>query len=149
MSVAVYADTSLLTAYYCPERGSNKAQAYLTAQSDLAISWLTETELISALSKKVRAQTMSADDAQKISGLFQEHIDTGIYAMLPIEASDYRQANRLISRFNTNLRTLDALHLAVALRENKIMATADVKLAEATEQLGGQANFIDYATPGS
>ena len=67
--------------------------------------------------------------------------------MLSIDTSDYRQANRLMGRFDTNLRTLDALHLAVALRENKILATADAKLAEATEQLGGTMNFIDYAMP--
>lgn len=144
----VYADTSLLTAYYCPERGSNQVQAYLTAQGNIAISWQTETELISALSKKVRASAITADDARKIVKLFQAHIDTGIYEMLSINASDYRQAIRFIGRFDTNLRTLDALHIAVVLRENNILATADVKLAAAAERLGGNVYFIDYALAG-
>lgn len=146
--MVVYADTSLLTAYYCSERGSDQAQAYLAAQSNIAISWLTETELISALSKKVRARDIAAGDARKIAALFQGHIDIGIYTMLSIEASDYRAANRFIGRFDTNLRTLDALHAALALRENIILATADVKLAEVTKRLGGNVNFIDYAMSG-
>ncbi len=102
--MVVYADTSLLTAYYCSERGSDQAQAYLAAQSNIAISGLTETELISALSKKVRARDIAAGDARKIA--------------------------------------------ALALRENIILATADVKLAEATKRLGGNVNFIDYAMSG-
>ena len=57
----VYVDTSLLAAYYYPEIGSLQAQAYLMAQSSLSISWLTETELILALSRKVRQQTISPE----------------------------------------------------------------------------------------
>lgn len=144
MNVTIYADTSLLTAYYCPECGSDQAQAYLTSQKSIAISWLTETEMISALSKKVREREISREDAQKIVRVFQGHIQTGSYEVLSIGASDYRDANRFIGRFNTGLRTLDALHVAVALRENKTLATADIKLAEATGHLGGKVDFIDY-----
>ncbi len=145
--MAVYADTSLLTAYYCPERGSDKAQAYLTAQNSIAISWLSETEMISALSKKVRQQAISPDDAQKIIRVFRSHSDAGHYEILSIGINDYRDANRFIGGFNTGLRTLDALHMAVTLRTNKILATADIKLAEAAEGLGGSVDFIDYSTP--
>jgi predicted nucleic acid-binding protein len=144
--MAVYADTSLLTAYYCPERGSGQAQAYLTTQNSIAISWLTETEMISVLSKKVREGTLSSQDAWKIITIFQEHIDTGSYEVLLIGVSDYRDANRFIDRFDTGLRTLDALHVAVVLRKNKTLATADIKLAEAAERLGVKVDFIDYAT---
>lgn len=146
--MTVYADTSLLTAYYCPERGSDQAQAYLTAQNSIAISWLTETEMISAISKKVRERTLSPHDARKIAQVFQEHIDAGSYQILSIGANDYRDANRLIGRFDTSLRTLDALHVAVTLRANKTLATADIKLAEATKRLGGNVDFIDYAILG-
>lgn len=145
--MAVYADTSLLTAYYCPERGSDQAQVYLTSQNSIAISWLTEVEMISALSKKVRQQTMSPGDARKIAKVFQTHIDTGNYEILSIGASDYREANRFIDRFDTGLRTLDALHVALVLRANKTLATADIKLAEATERLGGNVDFVNYNMP--
>ena len=146
--MAIYADTSLLTAYYCPERGSGQAQTYLTSQKSIAISWLTETEMISALSKKVRGREISRDDAQRIVKVFQQHIEAGSYEVLLIGVSDYRDANRFIGSFDTGLRTLDALHVAVALRENKTLATADIKLAEATEYLGGNVDFIDYTIPG-
>ena len=90
--MAVYADTSLLTAYYCPERGSDRAQAYLISQSSLSISWLTETEMISALSKKVKGRQLSPDDARKIIKLFRQHINTGSYEVLIVGASDYRRS---------------------------------------------------------
>ena len=146
--MTVYADTSLLTAYYCPERGSHMSQAYLTAQNGIAISWLTETEMLSALSKKVRGQEMAPDDVRRIIKLFQEHIAAGKYEVLSIGASDFRDANRFIGRLDTGLRALDALHVAVALRKKKTLATADLKLAEATGRLGGNVDFIDYAVPG-
>lgn len=142
--MSVYADTSLLTAYYCPERGSDQAQSYLTARRNVAISWLTETEMISALSKKVREREISEEDARRIVKVFREHIEMGSYEVLSIGLRDYRDANRFIGRFDTGLRTLDALHVAVAQRENKTLATADIKLAEAVEHLGGKVDFIDY-----
>jgi hypothetical protein len=33
----------------------------------------------------------------------------------------------------------------VSLRENKTLATADIKLAKAAEHLGGKVDFVDYA----
>ena len=79
--------------------------------------------------------------------LFQAHIKAGHYALLPMSASDYQNASLFIGRFDTGLRTLDALHVAVALREHTTLATADIKLAEAAERLGGSVDFIDYAKP--
>ena len=111
MSVGIYADTSLLTAYYCPEHGSDQAQSYLIAQQNIAISWLTETEMISALSKKIREREISQDDAQRIVKVLQEHIEAGSYDILVIEARDFRDANRFIGRFDTGLRVLDALQM--------------------------------------
>jgi len=68
----IYADTDQLTAYYCPEAGSGKAQAFLAKQEGISISWLTETELRSAISRKVRERELSKPDARKIADLFRE-----------------------------------------------------------------------------
>ena len=56
-------DTSVLTAYYCPEPGSEAAQKLLLAQSRLAVSWLTGVDLMSAISRKVRERGLTRRDA--------------------------------------------------------------------------------------
>jgi predicted nucleic acid-binding protein len=40
------------------------------------------------------------------------------------------------------LRTLDALHLAIALRESLALATADRGLADAAKKLGMKVMFV-------
>ena len=49
-----YIDTSILAAYYCPERLSHKAQKALARLDDPAISPLVQLELHSAVAQKVR-----------------------------------------------------------------------------------------------
>ena len=135
MSERVYVDTSLLTAYYCPERDSALVQTYLTSGIDIAISRLTETELASSLSRKVRMEELIPEHARKILELFDSHIDS-TFDMLPVTITDLSAATSYISRFDTALRTLDAIHAAIAARENVTLATADVRLAEAATALG-------------
>jgi len=54
-----------------------------------------------------------------------------LVAERPVAVADLSAATRYIRRFDTVLRTLDAIHAAIAARENMTLATADVRLAEA------------------
>jgi predicted nucleic acid-binding protein len=47
-----------------------------------------------------------------------------------------------IAEFNTPLRTLDALHLAIAAHNQAPLLTADVRLAESAKKLGIDVTFI-------
>lgn len=71
----VYVDTSVLVGYYCPEPISEKVERFLMAQKRPAISLLTEVELFSALSKKIRGKEMNRRDASKVSARFLTHLD--------------------------------------------------------------------------
>jgi len=73
----VYVDTSLLTAYYCPERDSALVQSYLSSGIDIAISRLTETEFASALSKNVRTRELASGDARRVLEVFDAHVGNG------------------------------------------------------------------------
>ncbi len=126
----------MLTAYYCPEPASQTAQSVLTSHSDPAISWLTGVELLSALSRKVRERSLEQDDAGRIARLFRNHVADGYYTVLPLEHADYEAAQERIGRFDTALRTLDALHLAVAMRGTDRLATADRTMASVAQMLG-------------
>ena len=49
-----YVDTSVIVAYYCTEPLSEKAEDFVTTHARPAISNLTELELFSAISRKIR-----------------------------------------------------------------------------------------------
>ncbi len=131
-----YVDTSLLVAYYCPERLSDAAQTALRKVRAAAISWLVEVELVSAVARKVRAGELDEAEAGRIVVLFHEHQASGYFLPLPIESSQYALAREWIGRFSTPLRTLDALHLAVAYTANLRLLTADKGLARSADHFG-------------
>ena len=132
----LYIDTSVLAAYYCPEPLSEKVEKIILENVSPAISNLIEVELVSAVARKVREKEFSKETANKILNQFQSHIDHNLYSWLPIEHHHYQKALNWISQFNTPLRTLDALHLAVAAIENAAFLTADKQLAKAGKIYG-------------
>jgi predicted nucleic acid-binding protein len=137
-----YIDTSILVAYYCPEILSDQVETILRNTSNPAISHLTEVEFASALAKKIREKNLANADSMKIFSLFQSHIHHKHYSQLLIEPKHYSTARDWISQFNTPLRTLDALHLSIAVTNNKSIITADQQLAESAEILGIEVNLI-------
>jgi predicted nucleic acid-binding protein len=125
-----YVDTSLLVPYYCPEPMSEKAEIFLTSHSPLIISTLAELEIFSAVSRKVREKDLNRPAARRILAKFLFHLDGHFFACLPVATQHLRLARDWIGQFNTGLRSLDALHLAVASLEGLTMVTADRDLAE-------------------
>src|SRR5437588_297114 len=109
-----YIDTSVLAAYYCPEPLSATVDKLLTNLNGPALSQLSEVELVSALSQKVRTGQLDTAAAHQIRTQFQAHLASGYYELLPVNTREYHLARDWISQFSTSLRTLDALHLAVA-----------------------------------
>ena len=130
-----YIDTSVIVAYYYPEPLSEKAEAFLMSHARPAISTLTEVEMFSALSRKIREGGLSRKDAGRIVAKFLSHADGHYYTRLFVEPHHYRLARDWIGLFQTNLKTLDALHLAVAHAEGLTVVTADQELAESARVL--------------
>jgi predicted nucleic acid-binding protein len=131
----VYLDTSVLVAYYCPEPTSHKIEALLKTKAAPAITELTELEMYSALSRKIREGGLEREDAVRILAQFQAHLDGGWYTKLPLETRHYRLAKDWMRQFHVPLRSLDALHLAVAASAQVSLITADVGMAKAAEAL--------------
>lgn len=132
----VYIDTSILVAYYCPEKISDKVEITLIETSSPAISQLTEVEFTSALARKIRERALSKENGEEILSLFRTHIDEKSYVYLPIQPKHFSTAMNWISEFNTPLRTLDALHLSIAAQNQAPLLTADIKFAESAKILG-------------
>lgn len=134
--MTVYIDTSVLAAYYCPEPLSPLAERAIRSLSSPAISELTLVEFTSALSRKVRDDSLSREDGVKVLAQFEAHIESHYYVVLPVRTRDYRVAKSWLGQLRGTLRTLDALHLAVAEAASASVLTADRRLAAEAQSLG-------------
>ena len=97
--MTVYIDTSVLVAYYCPENLSEKAEVFLTAHMQPAISALTELELFSAISRKVQGKGMNHKDPGRVTAKFISHLNGHYFTYLPVEAHHFLLARDWIGTF--------------------------------------------------
>ncbi|MCF8053432.1 MAG: type II toxin-antitoxin system VapC family toxin [Desulfobacterales bacterium] len=137
-----YVDTSVLVAYYCPEPLSKQVQSLLRDETSPALSVLTEVELFSAVARKVRAGEIGKADGNRILAKFSSHVDANLYKMIPVEKHHWRLSRGWLGLFATPLRTLDALHLAIASAEGCEIVTADKALYRAADDLGVPARLV-------
>lgn len=137
-----YVDTSVLVAYYCPEPLSSQAQKILRERADLSISSLVETEMISALAQKARVREIPMEAAGRVYDLFLDHLRRGAYRRLSLGEPHFAQAQEWLASFRVHLRTLDALHVAIAAAEKATLLTADAALAKACRNLNVATHLI-------
>ncbi len=137
-----YVDTSVLVAYYCPESLSESAESFLMTHGRPAVSSLTEVEFFSALSRKIRESEMDRKDAHRIKAKFFSHLDGGFYVRLPVRSHHYSLARDWIGLFNTKLKTLDAVHLAIASAEGLRLVTADQDLHDSAKALAQEVLLL-------
>lgn len=110
------------------------------------MSPLVELEFASVLSRKVRARELGPADARAALEQFRAHLQEGLYRRLEIGPAHYDQARRWVEAFSTPLRTLDALHLAVAAGAGATLLTADVQLARASRALRVACRLLRAST---
>lgn len=130
-----YIDTSILTGAYCDEPGSSRAQRAIQG-SEPVISTLTRLEFSSAIAKKLRTKTYKQSEASLIISEFHSHIRAGIFELTAVAEPQYALANEWMDSFVTSLRTLDALHLAVAYSNQLKLITSDGVMARSAKKLG-------------
>ena len=138
----IYLDTSVIAPFYWAEALSDTVDELLRTETERGLSQLVEVELFSALSRRVRMREISQEDARAIATRFQTHLDNDFYLRIPLESVHYQLARDWIGRFDTSLRTLDALHLAYASSNNFRLVTADDALARSAEALGIEVQLL-------
>ena len=114
-------DTSALGKHYQVETGTAVVDGLLaTSGSRHFISRLAAVELHSALAKKVRVGQITVADFQLLTRRFRADVDAKRFEVVRVLSSHFRAAELLIRRvaLTANLRTLDAIQLAVALAVN-------------------------------
>jgi uncharacterized protein len=131
---SAYIDTSVLGAYYCPEAMSSTAEDALRQIKAPVISLLSEVEFASLLSRKRRLKEITDRQAKDILDLFGTHVAEGFYRRIFLTTEHFLKARQLVASVQSSLRTLDALHLSVAMAETLPLMTADRELAKAAKR---------------
>ena len=75
-------------------------------------------------------------DGSRILSKFLSHLDAGLFTFVSVETRHWRFARNCIGLFSTPLRTLDALHLAIASLEEFEIVSSDTHLIQAATVLG-------------
>ncbi len=87
---------------------------------------------------------MSRRDARRVATIFLTHVEGGYYEHLSVQPAHFRIARGWIASFETPLRTLDALHLAVAHVHGLRLVTADGALARSANAVGVQVHRMGF-----
>jgi uncharacterized protein len=137
-----YLDTSILGSYYCQETLSAAVSRELPSLSLAIISPLVEVEFTSLLSLKCRTGDLGRAAADQTRRRFQKHKAQQLYRLVPLGDREFATAARFLANFNTSLRTLDALHLAVAATHKQELWTTDKLLAASARAFGIRCKHI-------
>lgn len=126
-----YLDTSVLVSIYLSEPRTPMIIQFLRETSEaLFISRLVEAEFYAVLGIKKRTKHLSSKQFLSIANLFEHHIEQLFFQKMHVSDEVFNVAIQFLSKHNTNLRTLDALHLACNKILGTTLVTGDAVLAQ-------------------
>jgi predicted nucleic acid-binding protein len=131
----IYVDTSLLLPVYVPEVNSELANSVVKGAEDLLVSDLTVAEFLVGLARKVKLGTLSQELATQVQEAFKRHMAEGHLRRVAVVSSHSEAAGQLASTSPLILRSLDAIHLAVAVEHKATIATLDGRLSAAARAM--------------
>jgi hypothetical protein len=138
MSTIIYFDTSALAKWYINEAKSEDVEQYIREQGPVSISDLTVVEMRCLLARRRREKSIDAKMETEIFATFQEDIrEKFLICHQSPEGWAAGAVNLLSVLSDIPLRTLDALHLAIAKDLTAdILATADNIMASGAKAMG-------------
>ena len=147
MKQVIYFDTSALAKWYLPEEQSNEVEKYIQEHGPVAISELTVVEMRELLAAYRRRGDLDLNTEIKMFATFEEDIRQKFLICHPLSDGLARGAANLLSVLSDlPLRTVDAMHLAIAKEiQTDIFATADPMMANAGGKLGFSVVRFDRA----
>lgn len=143
--MSVYLDTSVLVSIYYPEPITAKARKFLSDKKGLSTSSFSIVEFSSAINRKILMNELSKQNGLKIVNRFQNDIEEDYYKVYSFSPDDLTGANNFIidNLGGVSLRTVDALHIAIALRKKcDLFVTADRTQAKSSKKLGLETKLI-------
>jgi predicted nucleic acid-binding protein len=135
--IALYVDSSALAKLYVPEADSDRTDAFLRGRTGMVISELAITEVLSAVARKGRAGELEPKYASQIRDALIADAESGSFERVHLDPATHREAERLLAVSSVPLRTLDALHLALATVSSAThILTFDLRMREAAVHSG-------------
>ncbi len=127
--MTLYVDSSALLKRYVDEHDSEAAAGLMASDPVLVTSRLTEVEVRRNLARLLDGDALVASRRQ-----LQRDLDA--FALVALDAVTCNEAARIAEQ--TQCRSLDALHLAAALRAGRatVVLTFDLRQAQAARSLG-------------
>ena len=136
MAVSVYLDASVIVALFLDDPFSARAEAlFRPGPSTPVVSDFAAAEFASAVARRVRTGQLTQVAAREAF----EDLDvwlSGEVHRLQISSADVAAAGGFVRRLDLNLRTPDAIHIAMCRRAGATLATFDMRLGEAAQVLG-------------
>ncbi|HTT05734.1 MAG TPA: type II toxin-antitoxin system VapC family toxin [Steroidobacteraceae bacterium] len=138
VDTGIYLDSSALAKLYLPEDESDRLDTLLQGRRGLTISHLAITEVLSAVAGRKREGLINAEQALQIRDALLADADSGVFELLNLDPTVHREAERLLlSTDSIPLRTLDALHVALALSgSTSHVITFDARMRTVALQVG-------------
>ena len=134
----VYLDSCVVLSLCLGDSGYDAAEQWLLAQADkpLWVSHWVLLEFSCVVALCLRRGELTAERGLAINAEF-EFFRQERLSLLEPRGADYLQARQWLQEFKgPSLRSGDALHLAIAKRQNLTIASADQGLVKAAEALG-------------
>lgn len=133
----VYVDTSALAKWYVNEAHSEEFEGFINQVGQGLIARLTVVEFRCLLARRRRAAAIDTRQENAAFRAFETDAKDGYWRIEPVHDAHLLTALDLLERLRAiPLRTLDAIHLAIA-RTSKanMIATADKIMADAARLL--------------
>jgi predicted nucleic acid-binding protein len=112
----VYLDTSYIAKFYFNEPESPRVRKLVRTADTIHSSLWALAEFHRVIHRRLREGSLSSSDALELSARFYQHVEEGLWKLIPVHEALLRRTSALIVSAPPDLflRTADAVHLATA-----------------------------------
>lgn len=112
----MYFDTSYIAKFYFNEPESAQVRQLVRRANSIHSSLWAFAEFHAVIQRRTREGLFAPNDARDLASRFCEHIEEGLWNLVPVNEALVRRTGALIVSAPRNLfiRTADAVHLATA-----------------------------------
>lgn len=133
--MSVYLDASVVVPLFLPDPFLARAKSFLsTGPTNLLISDFVAAEFASVVGTRLRMKLASLTEARAALSAFDGWVQR-IAASVRMQPADLDDVQAILRRLDLNLRTPDAIHLAIARRLGAELATFDIRMADCARAL--------------
>lgn len=141
----MYFDTSYIAKFYFNEPDSPRVRALVRKADAIHSSLWALAELHAVLHRHLREGVLSPNEARGLASRFSEHIEHGLWNLIPVNEALLRRTSALMVSAPRDLflRTADAVHLTTAheMGERDVW-TNDRRMLAAAAYFGLTGRFV-------